>query len=293
MLYTISNNVISITVNSVGAELKSLRKDGVEYIHQDDPKTWNRSAPFLFPAIGCFKNKETFFDGKSYKLPKHGFLRDMKMTLVSKTDNSLIFETNDNEETLNCYPFKFLFKVSYTLVDSTVSIKLEVINPNKNVLPFNLGLHPAFRIPLFEGEKFEDYQIKFNKKASYKVPTVQLTDGLIDWDLTSRVFTDLEVLPLNYDDYQNDALVFDNVNFKEMILSNPETNFGIKLAFDNFKTVGIWTPNHVKANFVCLEPWIGCADAPNSTGNFVDKKDIINLDSDETFTTTYTITVLK
>lgn len=293
MLYTISNDYISLTINSVGAEIKSIKKDGIEYIHQDDPKTWNRSAPFLFPAIGCFKNKVTYFNNQPYNLPKHGFVRDMEMTLVEESLNTLVFEVKENGESLRYYPYNFIFRVTYTLIDTAVDVKLEVTNSNNDVMPFNLGLHPAFKIPLFEGEKFEDYQIAFNKKGTYEIPTVDLSTGLIDWSNIYRVFNNIEVLPLNYDDYKNDALVFDNVPFKEITLTNPKNDYGIKLSFNDFKTVGIWTPNHVNANFVCLEPWLGCADSPTSSGKFTEKKDIINLESNKTFTTSYQITILK
>ena len=293
MLYTISNDLISLTINSVGAEIKSIKKDGIEYMHQADPATWNRSAPYLFPAIGCFKNKVTYFNNQPYNLPKHGFIRDMEMELVEKTDTSLVLETKENGESLRYFPYKFIFRVTYTLVAETVNAKIEVKNPNNDVMPFNLGLHPAFRVPLFEGEAFEDYQIKFNKKGTYEVPTVDLSNGLIDWSNICRIFNNLEVLPLNYDDYKKDALVFDNVPFNEMILSNPKNEYGIKLTFNDFKTVGIWTPNHVNANFVCLEPWMGCADSPVSSGKFAEKKNIINLSPNQTYSTTYQITILK
>ncbi|MBQ8292331.1 MAG: aldose 1-epimerase family protein [Bacilli bacterium] len=293
MLYTISNDILSLTINSVGAEIKSIKKDGIEYIHQDDPATWNRSAPFLFPAIGCFKNKVTYFNNQPYSLPKHGFVRDMEMNLTTQTDTSLVFEVTENGESLRYYPYNFIFRVTYALENDQVDIKLEVINTNNEEMPFNLGLHPAFKVPLFEGESFEDYQIFFNKKGSYELPTVDLSNGLVDWNNTSRIFNNLEVLPLNYDDYKNDALIFDNVPFNEITLHNPKNNYGIKLTFADFKTVGIWTPNHVNANFVCLEPWLGCADAPNTNGKFTEKKDIIKLAEKETFTTSYQIKILK
>jgi hypothetical protein len=38
MLYTISNDLISLTISSLGAEIKSIKKDGIEYMHQDNLK---------------------------------------------------------------------------------------------------------------------------------------------------------------------------------------------------------------------------------------------------------------
>ena len=97
------------------------------------------------------------------------------------------------------------------------------------------------------------------------------------------------------DSHENfDAVKADFVErFTSCIYTTEKNDYGIKLSFNDFKTIGIWTPNHVNANFVCLEPWLGCADSPTSSGKFTEKKDIINLESNKTFTTSYQITILK
>lgn len=290
MKYILKSNNNSVEIRSLGGELCSFKRDGIEYIHQPNPETWNRSAPYLFPNVGAIKNKIAVIEGKEYKLTKHGFLRDIEMNKVSQTENSLVLSVEATPETLAIYPYQFKLTITYTLNNDTLNCNIEVYNNGNTPMYFNLGLHPAFQVPLYKSEKFEDYSVLFSSKISAELPTVDLASGLVDYTKVARTFNNLEVLPLNYDDYQNDALVFDPFNDTKVILEHNETKHGIVFEFEKFKTLGIWTPNHTKADFICLEPWIGCADSPYTT-SYETKKDIIKLDAKSTWNTNYKITV--
>ena len=69
-IYQLENEVISISVDSRGAELKSLkRKDtGTEYMWCGDAKYWGRTSPILFPFVGGVKNKEYRTQGRTYSM---------------------------------------------------------------------------------------------------------------------------------------------------------------------------------------------------------------------------------
>ena len=59
-VYELKNDVISISMDSHGAELKSLKKldTGKEYMWCGDAKYWGRTSPVLFPFVGGLKDKE-------------------------------------------------------------------------------------------------------------------------------------------------------------------------------------------------------------------------------------------
>ena len=160
-------------------------------------------------------------------------------------------------------------------------------------MPFNLGLHPAFKIPLDENEKFEDYKIIFNTPGTYEMPTVNLTDGTIDYENRCRTFTDLKELPLNYSDYDFDALVFENIKATEVTLTNNSLSHGIKFNFKEFPMLGVWTPNTCKAPFICIEPWHGCADPSDHDGIYEHKKDIIFLEPTDSKLFSYSFAFFK
>lgn len=291
MLYSIHNDYLTVTVSLKGAELKSIQKGQIEYLHNGDPKYWGRTAPYLFPNIGAILDTKAIIGGTVYPLPKHGFIRDQIFTLQEQQESKIILTFTATPETLKMYPFDFTFEVTYELKKDTLYASVRITNISSKAMPFNFGLHPAFKVPLLEGENFEDYQIILSDMQSFKVPTV-LPNGLIDPSLIAREFHNLKVLPLNYDDYQNDALIFDKIRSKAVYLFNEQTKKGVKFSFKPFKTLGIWTPNHVKAPFICIEPWNGWADEPTTNHNFETKKDLIKLQPDETFETTYKIAIL-
>lgn len=292
MIYTINNSQLEVTINSIGAEIKSISFLGNNRLHDSNPKYWGRSAPILFPNIGKLKNDVTSIDGINYKLPKHGFLRDSEMEVVHQSENSISFLLKENEKTLSVYPFKFKVLIKYVLINNSLESTIIVKNTSNSILPFNLGLHPAFKVPLND-DKFEDYHLEFSNAKTYNTPTVDLQTGTIDFETTYRTFENLKTLPLNYSDYDCDAIVLNDINFDNVKLLKGENIF-LSFTFNGFNSLGIWTPNNnVFANFICLEPWHGCADPSNHNGIFIDKKDIINLEPGDSKLFSYSFEFFK
>ena len=58
-VYELKNDVISVLIDSVGAELKSLKRlsDGREYLWCGDAAYWGRTSPVLFPFGGREKQR--------------------------------------------------------------------------------------------------------------------------------------------------------------------------------------------------------------------------------------------
>jgi galactose mutarotase-like enzyme len=55
--------------------------------------------------------------------------------------------------------------------------------------------------------------------------------------------------------------------------------------------LGIWAKP--KANFVCIEPWIGIADHENTDGDFLKKEGSKLLEPGENFSAQYSIDILE
>lgn len=282
MLYTISNDKLKVEISTSGAEIKKIEYLGVDYLHNSDPKYWCRSAPLLWPNIGAIKDKYSLFDGIEYPMVKHGIVRTREFKLVAQGWQELVFVMEDNEETRSIFPFKYRLEVTYCLNDDQIQSTIKVINKDEKIMPFNLGLHPAFKVPEREGEKFEDYEIEFGKAGSYNIPTIDLEKGTIDYTNILRKFENIKTLPLNYSDYDFDALVFENINFDFATLYNKDHSHGVRFNFPGFPLLGIWTPNNnVHAPFICIEPWIGCADSPQHNHVFREKRNIMELKPNE------------
>ena len=77
-MFTIENEWLKVDIIAKGAELTGIynKKYQLEYMWNADPLFWAKSSPVLFPIIGTLKDDTYLYEGKSYKLSRHGFARE-------------------------------------------------------------------------------------------------------------------------------------------------------------------------------------------------------------------------
>ena len=288
MEYLIYNNNLKVLISNHGAEIKSIKSANYEFIHDANPLYWNRSAPLLFPNIGGLKDQYTIFNNQQYPLTKHGFIRDVDFTLTKKTKEMIELQFQDNEHTYKLYPFHFRFIVIYQLIDNRIESYIKIINLDEKPLPFNIGLHPAFHIPFEKDYQFEDYLINFHETISIKSPQIN-HDGTIDWQKITKDVTQSK-LPLNHEDYQNDAIIINPMPKGGKISVKSLSGNEIVIDAPQFKTLGIWTTYPKHSPFICIEPWIGYNDDKLSNHDFYTKADLITLKPQEIYNLSYSYT---
>jgi len=282
MKITISNNSLSATINSKGAELISLKRENREYMWDGNPEFWGKHSPILFPIVGTLKDNSYTFKNNDYKLSRHGFARDNDFKVIESSKNHVIFSLIAFEDTLKNYPFEFELKVIYMLEENSLTITYDVTNTSSEIMPFSIGGHPAFALP----GKFEDYSLLFEKQEV-------LTSHELENDLVSDKTKTFELkekqLPLNYIIFENDALIFKNMQSKSIEILEKQKPI-LRFSFEDFQNFGIWTK--INAPFICLEPWLGYSDTLKSNGNLFDKEGILTLDSNCVLNTSFTIEIL-
>ena len=91
MRYLLENEVLAVSIDSLGAEVKSVKRksDGFEFMWQGDPMYWGRTSPVLFPFVGVPKNKQYRYEGKNYPMGQPGFARDMEFELEEQADGGI------------------------------------------------------------------------------------------------------------------------------------------------------------------------------------------------------------
>lgn len=265
----IKNQLISATINSLGAELVELNKNDKKYIWEVDTNFWDKTSPVLFPTIGLLKNEEYRFNGKTYKLPRHGFARNFDFEVISKNEDSVVFSLKSSEKTLNIYPFQFELRISYLLEGNKLIVTYDVINLSEEKMYYSIGAHPAFAI---DGN-FEDFTLIFDEDKDLE--THKLENELFS-GRTETVQLHDKGLPLNYQLFEKDALVFKNSATQSLTIAKGKNPI-LKVEFSDFPYLGIWTK--VNAPFICIEPWLGIADNVNSTGDLTEKEGIQMLES--------------
>ena len=289
MNYEIKNEHIKAKIKSFGAELNSLQKidENLEYIWQGDSKYWNRHSPILFPIVGRLKNDSYTYQNQKYNMTQHGFARDKEFEVIKNEADFMEFRLKSDEKTLEIYPFSFELYLSYKLEKNSLIVSYKVINKSDDKMLFSIGAHPAFNWTLKEDEKKENYFLEFENIKETK--RYFLNDKGLVYDSVDLKIIDNKIA-LNEELFKNDALVFEDLNIKTLTLKNSINENYIKLNFENFPYLGIWS-KPTGAPFICIEPWFGVADSFDSSKNLEDKKGIITLLKDEIFSSFYSIEI--
>ncbi|GGK59677.1 aldose 1-epimerase family protein [Rufibacter glacialis] len=287
----LENEYLRVSVKSVGAELCSLfKKDGArEYLWQADPAFWNRHAPVLFPTVGRLPKDQYLHQGQTYSLPQHGFSRDQEFALLEEKENRLVYELRAAPDTKKVYPFDFALRIMYTLQDQTLEVKWQVHHLGQGEMLFSIGAHPAFNVPMLSGGSFEDYYLEFSQPETLSRYLLEDGTGLQNGE-TEPVLDNMSVLPLRYEHYEKDALVFKNFRSERVTLKSDHHPHFVQMQFANFPFLGIWT-KRVGAPFLCLEPWYGIAGSAGAPVELSEKEGMQSLGAQETFEAAYTITI--
>lgn len=292
MNHSISNQYFQVSVEQKGAEISSIKslKTGREFMWNAKLEIWGSHAPVLFPAIGSFKNGECTIDGKTYKIPKHGFIRNNEtLVLESQTTEKLNFQLDYSNETLAIYPYKFRFNISFQLENNKLIVSHKVTNLDDKTIHFHLGGHPAFKCPINENETYSDYYLEFEKTET-AATTLLSQNGLIS-DETKPILENTNILPLTPNLFDKDALIFKDLKSRKVSLKSHKSNQILSVSFPDFEYLGIWAkPN---APFVCIEPWIGIADHENSDGDFLKKDSLIGLAKKSVFEAEYVVEIVE
>lgn len=288
-LFQISNDKIIIQIDSMGAELKSLKDvaSGREYMWNADPKYWKRSSPVLFPLVGGLQDGVYRLDSKEYSMGQHGFARDMEFKLKSQVAHEIWFVLESDSETLNKYPYPFQLELGYELSDRTVIVKWRVKNPAKERMYFAIGGHPAFLCPIEDGTKQSDYKIRFN--AGEKVISSCLENGLLNGQKITYALQD-GILPVTEHLFDGDALVIEHDQAHRVSLVRPDGTDYLTVEFDA-PLFGIWSVPHKQAPFICIEPWYGRCDRAGYEGDWKDREWMQNLEAGETFEADYRVII--
>ncbi len=115
--------------------------------------------PILFPFPGRVRSGSFDYAGKHYEIPAgdgrgnaiHGFVLDRSWEVVSQSDESITARFCASEhapEVLRIWPSDFEISVRYEVRPKQLISNIRITNPGDTPLPYGLGTHPYFRVPL-------------------------------------------------------------------------------------------------------------------------------------------------
>ncbi len=290
MRHTISNSHLSISVDTFGAELKSLKRisDGREYMWDAKPEFWKRTSPVLFPIVGSLNKGRYRYNGNSYQMSQHGFARDKEFKLLSSSENELKFVLKSDSETKEKYPFDFELEIGYRIENETVTVSWKVHNVSDKDMYFSIGGHPAFLCPINENEVQTDYKIRFDAGDVITASVIgeggTLTSTKKSYGLNGGY---MNITASLFDD---DALIIENNQAHEVSLCTPDKVPYLTVSFDA-PLFGVWSPVGKNAPFICIEPWYGRCDSADFEGDLSEREWGNSLKAGETFNASYTISI--
>lgn len=277
MIYELENERFTLKVDALGAQPVSLKgKNGFEYLWTGNPEYWKGHAPVLFPIVGALRQGKAKIGGEWFEMGQHGFARHREFSLKEKGESTVSLNLSSDFETKKLYPFSFSLTVTYTLTDKGMDTAFSVENTGDKVMPFSIGGHPGFNIPVNEKAAFEDYTIVFEQPEEQKCPSIVEGEALIDPKKIAFALEGEREIPLTHSLFYHDALIFEHLRSKRVKVVNRNSGKGVEMEFSQFPMLGIWSAKN-DGPYVCLEPWTGCATRTDEDDDFEKKHGMVFL----------------
>lgn len=255
MEYILENEYLKITVTEWGAQLKSVvRKcDGVEHMWQADPAVWGYHAPILFPHTGKVVEGKLQAKGQTFAAKQHGFARELTHPLLRRSRDTLVFLLQENETTLQRWPYRFRLLSTFRLEGDRVHHSLTVENTDAEQMHCGIGYHPAFTIPFDENHSYRDYELRFSQMESPRCLSC-LPNGLV----TERSYllgSNLRSIPVDETLFANDSHCMVDLRSETLGIYEKGSGRGVECSLSGFPYTLIWSKPGVP-KFVCIEPWL-------------------------------------
>ena len=280
-LVTIRNGSLTVDIATLGAELQSIRdQNGVERLWQGDPQYWTGRAPILFPVAGGFREDCYELDGKRYPMPKHGYVRKLEWRVESVSASEAILLTDAKHEG---FPFAYELRARFSLENNALRIAYIVTNKGNVDFWYSVGSHEAYATP----EGIEAYEIVFDGEE--KLDNYPLVGNLIQREPVTMAEKTL-TLPLKYEYFAVDALVFRTLKSRGVTLRSKAHNRTIRVDFPEHGTLMFWTKPG--AGYICIEPWCNAPDFVDADLRIDHKPGFLKAAPGETISRQHTITVL-
>lgn len=292
MRYKMKNEKLTVEIESLGAELKSVKSNttGMEYMWYGRPEYYKRTSPILFPIVGSLRNQEYFYEGKKYPMPQHGFARDMEFEVKLQSEDEIWFLLVSDSSTLEKYPFEFELHIGYRLTESTLKVMWKVVNKSNKEMYFSIGAHSEFNCPLHGEADKTGYGLDFNTKQNVLASRIN-GDGLMMSPKQELQLKDGKMLfPEGF--FDDGVYIVENDQTHRVSLTDPSGKAYVTVSFDA-PLFGVWSPEKKNAPFVAIEPWYGRCDRDTFEGELCDREWENKLNPDSTFEKSYEIIITE
>ena len=236
--------------------------------------------PILFPFPNRIRAGQFAWQGQEFSIlntvgdklgnATHGLCLDRPWRVTAKGDDFVSgqFQLSvDAPDRLGMWPTDFLIEVDYELVHNRLRANFRIGNPSDRPLPWGLGTHPYFKLPLGESSRVENCLIEVPCAQRWELIDCLPTGNLLELDEAFDLRDGAYVNTVKLDDVyttvlcegpQFDCLLIDEQAGLQVTLTSPPI----------FREIVAFMPPNRAA--VCLEPYTCPTDAINLTARGID-----------------------
>ena len=279
-LVTIKSELLTVTVSSQGAEIQSIQdKNGVERMFNGDPAFWPNRAPILFPVAGGLRDDGYEWQGVWYPMPKHGFIRPLEWQVEDARENKVTFllQTKDPG-----FPYEYDLRATYAVKGNQLDVEYAVTSRDERPFCFSIGSHEAYATPT----GIEDYEIVFDEEETL---AHSVLNGSLNTHETVIIKDHTKLLPLKYEYFAVDALVFRTLKSRGVTLRSNRHSRTIRVDYPDHPFLLLWTKP--RAPYICIEPWCNGPDFEDAPLAIDKKPGFMRVEKGQTITRRHVITV--
>jgi aldose 1-epimerase len=236
-------------------------------------KPSGHGIPILFPFPNRIRDGRFKWNGQDYAIPAsnasynagnaiHGFCLDRPWRVTSRGPDFAVgtFQlSRDAADRASYWPTDFRIEVRYSVRDGCLRSDFLIVNPSTEPLPWGLGTHPYFKLPLSAKSKAA--------RCLISAPAAQ------EWELIDSLPTG-RVLAVSESKDLREGAYFDTLKLDDVLtglgdspviecgIMDEQAGLQITQRFPKeFRELVVYTPHNRDA--FCLEPYTCVTDAIN------------------------------
>ncbi|HMC66257.1 MAG TPA: aldose 1-epimerase [Gemmataceae bacterium] len=247
----------------------------------NSPVPTRSGIPILFPFPNRIRDGEFAWREKAYRLPRndpagknaiHGFACRRPWRVVetgagpaSAWVTAEFRSSVDADESRLLWPGNYRITVTYRLRHDSLRVEALVQNVGPELLPFGLGYHPYFHVPMIAGATERDCRIEVPARRYWELAANLPTGTCMPVDAIRDLRQPRPLAELKLDDVLTNFP--DNDPSPEALLrrgriSQPAQGIAVELwTSPAFRELVVFNPPHRQA--ICLEPYTCTTDAIN------------------------------
>ena len=236
--------------------------------------------PILFPFPNRIRGGRFTFEEKEYRFDKvpgtpnsiHGLLLNQPYQVESVDTAggaSIVCRLDSREfpEVMRQYPLPFEIRITHTLIETTLTLDINIRNIGDNNMPMGFGIHPYFRVPLSSKSSVEQCLITVPASRRWELEELLPTGEISDLEEEADFRSGKPLGGRQFDDVLTGVILSGDVS--HCVINDLDAGLRMVLESDaQFRELVVYTPPNRPS--ICFEPYTCPTDAINLEARRID-----------------------